>query len=99
MMKVTRAVQCPLPGLEAVEVVYNLMASEAQMDAFYGKVGGDGTAKPLVVEVRNWPKEMPEPFGKDAPMAWRFWASRTGFGVAMAAWLNDPDFSTASTPS
>lgn len=99
MMQVTRAVSCPLPGLESVEVVYNLMASESQMDAFYSKVGGNGTTDSIITEVRNWPKDVPGPWGKDAPMAWRFWASRTGFGVAMAAWLSDPDFVTASTPS
>ena len=82
-----------------VTVVYNLMATEGELDAFYAKTGGAETHTPIIVRIEGWPLNGDGPWGKATPLAWRFWASRTGFAQAMAQWLNHPDFTTASTPS
>ena len=91
---IAQAIMCPLPGLEMVEVVYNVMATEAQMDALYRKPNAEN-AEGVIVEVKSWPLDGDGPWSENAPLAFRFWAARQGFAQAMAAWLNNPDFTTA----
>lgn len=91
-MRVTQSVPCPLDGFDGCAVVYNLMATEAALDAFYRKTGAEETATPVVASIEGWPLADVDPWGKDSPLAWRFWASRQGFAQAMASWLQNPDF-------
>jgi len=95
-----RVVRCPLAGLQDVEVVYSMMASEEEMESFAKSVGRDGAAA-VVAEVRNWPAERfgAEPFGPKAPMAFRIWAASHGMRHAIEEYVGDPNFSMAWTPS
>lgn len=96
----TQAVTCPLPGLEAVEVVFNMMACQEDFDAWQRSVGRERTAE-VIVEVRNWPADKygPEPFGARAPMAFQIWACANGMKAAIEEYIAGPNSSTASTPS
>ena len=82
--------QCPIPGLEGVAVTYNLMTTEAELDAFQKSIG---TAPGRIVEsVQGWPggEFGPEPLGKDAPMHFRVWAMKQ-VTKAIAEYMADPN--------
>jgi len=88
MLKIT--VGCTLEGLENVEVTYNLMASESELEQFSEQMGRNGTHEPIVKNVENWPEEYGEPFGKQTPFAFYVWISRKGFAHAVKRYLDDP---------
>lgn len=90
-MKTIQTMVCPLPGLDAVEVDYNMMAS---MDAFDEFVRSNGQKQfdAVVADVRGWPEQFAGgPQGMDAPMAWRLWMAHEGVGAAAQAWVADPN--------
>lgn len=94
MKEITHATTCKVPGFEAVEIVFDLMATPAQVNEFIAKMGGGGTHKPVVVEVRNWPdKEFgPDPWDNNrVPGVWMAWVSKKGWGQAMKEYLDDPN--------
>jgi hypothetical protein len=93
------SLKCPIAGFEGVTVYYNMMASSRETDVFYANSGKDGSHAKVITRIEGWPLNGTEPFGEDAPLGWRFWASRTGMKQAFNEWLADPDFTTASTPS
>jgi hypothetical protein len=83
-------VKCPLPGLEAVAVTYNLMASSKQVGVWQKTLGAEN-GDVVVVKVDGWPVEYGEPFGDDAPSAFRLWAIQQGLGTATREFLTDPN--------
>jgi hypothetical protein len=90
--QLTHTLACAIPGFEGVEIVFNLMATSEQTDNFIKRMGGDGSHAPVVVEVKGWPAEFgPDPWGATAPVVFRAWASRLGWGRAMREWLDDPN--------
>lgn len=93
-------VKCPVEGFTDVTVVYNMLASEEDWDALTSSAGARGVDA-CVVRVEGWDAETwgENPWGKKAPLAFRAWAARAGFGAALGQFTRDPDFWTASTPS
>lgn len=92
---IVQKITCTLPGFEAVEITYNLMATEGEADAFIKRMGGDGSAAPVVVSVEGWDTAAygADPWNKDkAPSVFRAWATRVGWGVALKAFITDPNF-------
>jgi hypothetical protein len=90
-MQTIITVRCPLPGFEAVEIDYNLMASEKQIDLWTKSLGTLG-ADSIVADVRGWPKSHGEDaFGADSPMAFRIWACQRGMQDAVKAFVADPN--------
>ena len=88
-------VQCPLPGLATVAVTYNLMASERQINQVLESVGGDAEQRGLlIVSVTGWPEGDfgADPFGPDAPMAFRIWALRAGYQQGIREFIAGPNF-------
>ena len=51
----------------------------------------------VIMDQHGWPEaEYPGgPFGENAPMAVLVWTLRTGFGKAVAEYVNDPFSATA----
>jgi len=101
-MSVTEyTVRCPLPTLEGVTVTYNMMASQAEFDAFGKALGGNGTARPVISQVEGWPVERygPDPFGPGAPLAFLIWVVGEGLKTAITGYIGDPNSWTASTAS
>jgi hypothetical protein len=91
-MDLTHTTQCDMPGFEAVTITFNLMATGDQTDLFIRKMGGDGSYAAVVAAVDGWPKEFgPDPWGPDAPVVFRAWAARKGWGQAMREWLESPN--------
>lgn len=86
-MEIQWTVMCPLPGLEQVAVTYNLMVSEAELNAAQESL----SAGNLVAEVQNWPPDLGEPFGPEAPLAFRMWAVHKGIRAAAREFLTDPN--------
>ncbi len=93
MQEVTSAIQCTIPGFEAVTVVYNLLATVEQADHFLRSSGQKGSHEGVVVSVEGWPdKYGPDPWdGKKAPVAWFIWVSKKGWAQAVTEYLNDPN--------
>ena len=56
-MQTTQTVQCDVPGFEAVEVEYSLMATANQIAAFQSSMGRDNLAD-VVVKVSPPPSEV-----------------------------------------
>ncbi len=96
----TASISCPLPGLEAVEVVFNMMASQEDFDAWQQNLGRE-RGEAVIVAVRNWPEERfgPDPFGARSPMAFQIWAVKDGMRAAIEGYIADPNSSTASPRS
>lgn len=93
-MELTATIECPLEGFEGVSVTYNMMATEAEADQFSVTAGRHGSHEPVVLKVDGWPvdKYGPDPWNYEkAPMAFRVWAARKGFGAAVREFLNDPN--------
>lgn len=86
-------VRCPLPGLEQVAVTYNLMATARQLATFRENLTAE-TAKPVIRSIDGWP-DGGDPFGDDAPMAFRFWVGYRGWQTAVLQFVTDPNYSTA----
>ena len=65
MASIHRTVQCPIEGLEAVAVTYNLMASAEQIEALTESLGDTGVDA-CILSVSGWPEAEygKEPFGK-----------------------------------
>lgn len=92
MAEIERTVGCPLPGLEAVKITYNLMASAKEIDAWTQSVGERFAAK-VVTKVEGWPggEFGQEPFGADSPLAFRVWACQKGIHQAIREFVSDPN--------
>lgn len=96
---IAQEVKVTVPGFEEVVIVYNLMATEAAADEFIRRMGGPGLdGKPshegVILEVRNWPagEYGADPWDRGrSPSAFRAWASRAGWGLAMKAFIQDPN--------
>ena len=99
MPQIPRTVTCPYPGFETFSVTYNMMATVKQIEATAASMGTgpelDRSA--VIMEQHGWPEtEYPGgPFGENAPMAVLVWTLRTGFGKAVAEYVNDPFSQTA----
>lgn len=89
-MQTVVTVQCPLPGLEAVEVDFDMMASEADTNA-WGESGAIRHNEKVIRTVRNFPEEYGEPFGPDSPVAFRIWCVRKGYRQAVRTFVDDPN--------
>lgn len=89
-MQTTVTRQCPLPGFEAVAITYNLMATEAELDAFQKSIGA--VPGRIVAGVEGWPggEHGDEPLGKGAPMLFRVWAVKQ-VTLAIAEYMADPN--------
>lgn len=86
--KITRTVECPLPGFEGVTVTYDLMASREQVNTFSSDFQAD--TQGVVVEVTGWPEEYGAPFGEQTPLAFEIWARQRGITDAIKALAADP---------
>lgn len=92
--EITQTVKCPLPGFEAVEITYNLMATPEQSNGFIRHMGAQGSHVGVVVKVEGWPGDE---FGSDpwniqrVPMIWMTWAGKKGLLQAVEGYLNDPN--------
>jgi hypothetical protein len=89
-----QTIGCELPGLEGVQVTYDLMASEEQVNAWQQSLGSvnDG----VVAEVTGWPEGRGEPFGPQAPLAFRIWTVQGGYQEAVRRFAADPLLSMRS---
>jgi hypothetical protein len=93
MAEILRTVTCPFPGFEGYAVTYNMMATVAQVQALSDSMGQGPDAERLaILDINGWPEnEFPGgPFGDNAPMIVLIWTLRTGYGQAMAEYVNDP---------
>ena len=98
MGAIQQTVICPLPGLEGVSVTYNLMATEAEINALASGLGqAEGVKREnVIVSVNGWPEGYGgDPFGPNSPLAFRVWALQAGIGDAVKAFVRDPFGSTA----
>lgn len=99
MADIPRSVQCPYPGFETLAVTYNMMATISQVEdlaASMGK-GADHDRSAIVLDMTGWPEDAHPggPWGQNAPMAVLIWLCRTGYGKAVAEYVNDPFSATA----
>ena len=92
MASIQRTIQCPLPGLEAVAVTYNLMASADQIETFTESLGGEERPA-CIVSVEGWPEKEfgTDPFGGKSPLAFRVWAVQRGLQQAVKEFVTDPN--------
>lgn len=91
--QITQTIGCPLPGFETVKVTFNLMATPEQVNNFVRQAGDNGSHVG-VVTVDGWPAEEwgPNPWDiRRVPGVWAAWAARKGYGIAMKAYLDDPN--------
>ena len=99
MAQIPRTVTCPYPGFETFVVTYNMMATVKQVEHAAGSMGAgpEVDRSNVVMDMHGWPeKEYPGgPFGENAPMAVLIWTLRTGYGKAVAEYVNDPFSATA----
>jgi hypothetical protein len=86
-MQIQQDVICDLPEFPDVTVTYSLMATAKQLDAFRAGLDPE-MAKPVVVKVVGLTYE---PFGEDAPLAFRFWAGYRGWQTALQQFITDPN--------
>ncbi len=86
-MKTIQKVACELPGLEGVIVSYNLMATARQIDAFRANLSAE-TAKPVIAGIENYDGD---PYGEDAPFAFRLWLGYAGWQKALMQFVTDPN--------
>lgn len=102
MTELVIGVKCPLAGFENVTVVYNMLAVEAAADRFATRLGRDGSHVGVVVAVEGWDAKTygDDPWSREkAPMAFRAWAARIGYGAAVAQFVTDPNSWTGSPRS
>lgn len=87
-MQTTVTLTCPLPGFEAVQAIYNMMASGEDWDRLYRNEEPE-----RVVTVEGWDYERyPEgPVSEQNPVAWRLWLTRLGMAEAVKRYLSDPN--------
>jgi len=89
-MRTEQKAQCELPGFESVTVTFDMLASEADMDAFSQSLGAN--AQHVVKDVAGWDNDQyGAPFGAGSPVAFRVWASRQGLYKAVAEYASDPN--------
>jgi hypothetical protein len=76
-----------------------MMATVKQVESLSTSIGaGPETDRSAVIlDMHGWPEdEHPGgPFGENAPMAVLIWLVRTGYGRAVAEYVNDPFSQTA----
>lgn len=91
-MKTTQIVRCSVPGLEEVQVEYNMMASVEACNTFAQSMAVR-CFDDVIVSVHGWPEETYPggPQGDAAPMAWRIWLVRIGFVEASRLYATDPN--------
>lgn len=99
MAQIPRTIACPYEGFETFHVTYNMMATIKQIEATSASMGaGPETDRSgVILDHTGWPEnEYPGgPFGENAPMAVLIWTLRTGYGKAVAEYVNDPFSQTA----
>lgn len=86
-------VQCPIEGLEAVHVTYNMACVDNALQRFQRSLGQDNAG--VVIEIADWPEQLGDPFGGRSPIVFRIWAVKQGYSAAMQLLLNDPKLLTA----
>ena len=91
-MRTTQTVTCTVPGLETVEVEYNMMASVDACNTFAQSMAARAFDS-VITSVEGWPEETYPggPEGDSAPMAWRIWLVRIGFVAATREYATDPN--------
>ena len=91
-MALIQSVPCSIPDLEGVSVDFDMMASEETVDT-WAKSGGKVNSDAVIAKVNGWPKEEygPDPFGPQAPMAFRLWCIRKGYAAAVQEYVSDPN--------
>lgn len=86
-MKTIQKVTCDLPGLENITVSYNLMATTRQIEAFRSSLDEE-TAKAVIVGIDGY---VGNPYGDDAPFAFKLWLGYTGWQKALMQFVTDPN--------
>jgi hypothetical protein len=99
MAQIPRTIACPYEGFETFHVTYNMMATIKQIEAASASMGAgpEHDRSGVILDHAGWPEdEYPGgPFGENAPMAVLIWTLRTGYGKAVAEYVNDPFSQTA----
>ena len=94
MAQIPRTMACNLPGFETYHVTYNMMATVKQVEALASSMGAgpETDRSAAILDHTGWPEgEYPGgPFGENTPMAVLIWTLRTGYGRAVAEYVNDP---------
>jgi hypothetical protein len=94
MTQIPRTIACPYPGFETFHVTYNMMATVKQIEALSASMGAgpEHDRSAAILDHTGWPEEEYPggPFGENAPMAVLIWTLRTGYGRAVAEYVNDP---------
>lgn len=95
--QILQTIECPLPGFEGVTVTFDLMATQHQIDAFVKQAGLNKSHEGVIAKIEGWPPEFGlDPWdGKVVPGVWLAWVARKGYGMAMKAYLDDPNSLTA----
>lgn len=85
-----QSVPCPLPGLQMVTVVYNMMASVTAFDEFKRTLGNERRDE-VIASIDGWPDDsVGGPFGENAPMGFRLWLIGAGMTQAMLDFARNP---------
>lgn len=99
MAQIPRTIACPYPGFETFHVTYNMMAEIADVEALSDSMGEgpEYDRSAAILDHTGWPEDAHPggPFGRHAPMAVLIWLCRTGYGKAVAEYVNDPFSQTA----
>ena len=94
MTNILRTVTCPFPGFEGLAVTYNMMATVKQVEALSASIGAgpEVDRSAVILDMHGWPEEAHPggPYGENAPMLVLIWLLRTGYGKAVAEYINDP---------
>jgi hypothetical protein len=99
MAQIPRTIACPYPGFETFHVTYNMMAEIADVEALSDSMGEgpEHDRSAAILDHTGWPEDAHPggPFGRHAPMVVLIWTLRTGYGKAVAEYVNDPFSQTA----
>lgn len=99
MRQIPRTVTCPYPDFETFAITYDMMATVKNVELVAASMGAgpDVDRSAVIIDHHGWPEtDFPGgPFGENAPMAVLIWTLRTGYGKAVAEYVNDPFSQTA----
>lgn len=87
-------VECDRAPFAGIVVEINAMATREQRQQWDLDPEAED-APPVVRNVKNWPIEGGNPWGNDAPIAFRGWLMLHGWQKATTQWLSDPNSPTA----
>lgn len=86
-------ISCPLPGFEGVTLEINVNATGAEVAALDSS-DAEGRDK-VIRNIEGWTHSSDPWSREDTPLAWIAWLNNRSFRLAMDAYLNDPNSSTA----